>query len=72
MMKVKSKKLGFYTNLPDDWIAAVTETLKDIKLVKEFIDMLQEYDITQDLHSGNIGYYNGKPVILDYAGFYDS
>lgn len=72
MMKVKSKKLGYYTNLPDDWIAAVTEMLKDTKLVKEFIDMLQKYDITQDLHSGNIGYYNGKPVILDYAGFYDN
>lgn len=24
-----------------------------------------------DLHSGNIGYYHGVPVIVDYAGFYE-
>ena len=71
MMKVKSKKLRHYTNLPEDWLAAVTEVLKDVQLVREFILFLEEYDITQDLHSGNIGYYNNKPVILDYAGFYD-
>lgn len=71
LMKVKSKKLGFYVNLPDDWLAAVTEVLKNVQLVKEFISLLEEYDITQDLHRGNIGYCNGKPVILDYAGFYD-
>ena len=71
MMKVKSKKLRHYTNLPEDWLAAVTEVLKDVQHVREFILFLEEYDITQDLHSGNIGYYNNKPVILDYAGFYD-
>lgn len=67
----KAKKVTQYLSLPTDWVAAVAEILKDISLVEEFIDILEEYDITQDLHRGNIGYCNGKPVILDYAGFYD-
>lgn len=71
MEKVKSKKLRYYIALPEDWLAAVTEVLKDVRLVKEFIDVLDEYDITNDLHQGNFGYCNGKPVIFDYAGFYD-
>ena len=24
-----------------------------------------------DLHSGNVGYYHGVPVVIDYAGFYE-
>lgn len=57
--------------LPTDWVAAVTEVLQDINLVIEFINVLCKYDIMDDLHKGNIGYCNGKPVILDYANFYD-
>lgn len=71
MEKVKSKKLNQYIALPVDWLAAVTEVLKDVRLVKEFINVLEEYDITYDLHQGNFGYCNGKPVIFDYGGFYD-
>lgn len=69
--KVRNEKILYNSALPKDWLAAVTEILKDVELVKEFVDMLEEYDITQDLHMGNIGYCNGKPIILDYAGFYD-
>lgn len=69
--KVRSEDMLYKSSLPKDWLAAVTEILGDVNLVKNFIIMLEEYDITQDLHNGNIGYYNGKPVILDYAGFYD-
>jgi len=70
--KIKANKnVSYSTTLPLDWLAAVTEVLGDIDLVVEFINMLEKYDINQDLHSGNIGYYNGKPIILDYAGFYD-
>ena len=57
--------------LPLDWIAAVFENLKDETLFEEFIHVLEKYDITQDLHRGNIGYYKNKPIILDYAGFYE-
>ena len=32
-------------------------------------DFLEWYDIN-DLHSGNIGYINGKLVFIDYAGYY--
>ena len=71
MSKVKSSNLNHYTTLPDDWIAAVVEVLKDVHTVKKFFDILSKYDIDQDLHCGNIGYYNGKPVIIDYGSFYD-
>lgn len=69
--KVRSEVILYNSSFPKDWLAAVTEILGDVNLVKNFINMLEEYDITQDLHMGNIGYYNGKPIILDYAGFYD-
>lgn len=71
LKKVKKKIFNVDTNLPVDWIAALTEVLQDIYLVEEFFNFLGKYDIHQDLHKGNIGYYNNKPVILDYAGFYD-
>lgn len=71
MSKVKSSHLNHYISLPDDWIAAVVEVLKNIYLAKKFFEILSKYNIDQDLHRGNIGYYNGKPVILDYGGFDD-
>ena len=69
----KSTEFGkkVFTRLPVDWIAGVLEVLKDESLLEEFINVLDKYDIGQDLHYGNIGYYNNKPIILDYAGFYE-
>ena len=40
---------------------------------KEFLilnDFLNEYCV-DDLHDGNLGYVNGKPVIIDYASYRD-
>lgn len=71
MKKAKSNEELFCPRLPIDWVAAVIEVLKDVNLVEEFFNVLNKYDITLDLHKGNIGYYNNKPIILDYAGFYD-
>lgn len=67
----KAEKVVEDILLPTDWVAAVAEVLQDISLVMEFINILSKYDIMNDLHKGNIGYCNGKPVILDYANFYD-
>ena len=71
MDMVKSNACAELSSLPEDWLAAVAEVLQDIGLVKEFIHILEEYGINQDLHRGNIGYCNGKPIILDYGGFDD-
>lgn len=35
---------------------------------EDLIDFIQYYDIN-DLHSGNWGYRDGQPVLIDYAGF---
>lgn len=37
----------------------------------EFFDFCKEQGIT-DLHSSNYGYYNNKPIIVDYSGYYES
>ena len=34
----------------------------------KFLDYIEENRIN-DLHTGNIGSLNGKPVLFDYAGF---
>lgn len=70
--KISSCRPELDTSLPNDWLAAVAEELGDVELVKEFLNLLEKYDMTQDLHHGNIGYCNGKPIILDYGSFYDS
>ena len=36
----------------------------------EFTNFLTCFGIN-DLHSGNVGYWNNKPVIFDYSGYYE-
>ena len=69
--KVTFANLDYKSSIPEDWVAGVLEILKDINLVQEFFDFLYKYDIMFDLHRGNIGYCNNRPIILDYAGFYE-
>lgn len=51
--------------------------LKDVLQLfgKDFLysllDFLEEENIN-DLHRGNVGYYENTPVIIDYGGYYDS
>ena len=37
---------------------------------EEFTNFLTCFGIN-DLHSGNVGYWNNKPVIFDYSGYYE-
>lgn len=37
-------------------------------MLKKFLTFLKDYDIN-DLHSGNIGYKNNLPILLDYSGY---
>lgn len=39
------------------------------ELVK--LDKFLEDCSLEDLHDGNLGYFEGKPIIIDYGGFYD-
>lgn len=59
-----------YEYMDRDWVEAAIDYygLDDVIKLKNFID---EYQL-RDFHSGNLGYTsNGKPVIIDYAGWYD-
>lgn len=41
--------------------------------IDAFADLDEFFNVIglTDLHDGNIGYYHGVPVIVDYAGFYE-
>lgn len=62
-----------FCNAPIPWLGSVLENLNnDLTLYNRFIEMLEEFKITGDLHSSNVGYYDNHAIILDYAGFYDN
>ena len=50
-----------------EWYARVLQ-LYGKKFLKSFEKFSQEVRLN-DLHDGNIGWRNGKPIILDYAGY---
>ena len=68
-VREKSKIVGRVT-LPINWLATCLENLNnDIKKLDEFVEFLTKN--FHDLHSDNLGYYNGHAVVFDYAGFDD-
>ena len=56
-------------SFPTDWSASCLDILGSIDELNRFFEFLNEK--SGDLHSNNIGYCNGKPCIIDYAGFWD-
>ena len=50
-----------------EWCISLVENY-GVEKAKEVMKYLKKMNIT-DLHNGNIGYRNGKPIILDYSGF---
>ena len=61
---------GFTINsFPVDWTASCLDVLGSLDELNRFFKFLT--DNSGDLHDSNIGYCNGKPCIIDYAGFDD-
>ena len=58
---------GMHHDTHDYWIARTTQ-LYGKKFMRSLEDWIKEYEIN-DLHTGNIGMLNGRPVLLDYAGY---
>lgn len=56
-------------SFPTNWAASCLDILGSLDELNRFFIFLNEN--SGDLHSNNIGYYNGKPCIIDYAGFWD-
>lgn len=54
---------------PETWIAIAIDKYGK-ELVEKFFKFLDEYDMSGDLHSGNVGFTkDGNPVLLDWAGW---
>ena len=53
---------------PINWIASVMDFFEgSIERLNEFFKFLDAW--CDDLHDSNIGYYKGKPCLIDYGGF---
>lgn len=50
-----------------NWLTDLISFFGD-EVFQKFMKFIDEYQIN-DLHSGNIGYINGVPVLIDYSGF---
>lgn len=40
------------------------------EMFDQFMDFIEEY-VIEDLHSSNLGYINGRPVVVDYSSFHN-
>lgn len=60
---------GRYTRtLAHVWMASAL-TLYGKRAVKEFCEFVIEERIN-DLHESNVGFLNGKPILIDFCGYY--
>lgn len=70
--KKKVESCNFPVSAPIEWLAKCLEDMNnDLEMYYDFLFMLSELEINGDLHRGNVGYYNGHAVLIDYAGFRD-
>lgn len=61
-----------FISAPIEWLAKCLEDMNnDLNMYNDFLDMLKDLGMSGDLHRGNVGYYNGHAVLIDYAGFMD-
>ena len=68
--KVYNKiRSGFYTAPSSVWLGAAI-TLHGKKTIRLLEQWTKDNKIN-DLHTGNCGFLNGKPILLDYGGFFD-
>lgn len=66
--KVKDKNYP----LPKLWLAScLTAFGEDEEKLNNFLDFLEKTGMNNDLHSGNLGFFKGRPIIIDYGGFHD-
>ena len=57
-----------YYNISIDWLTDFRLKYGEEELIN-FINFIQDMRWDDDLRSENIGYINGKPVLIDYSGF---
>lgn len=55
---------------PISWVASLLDCVQTLEEYNKIQNFLSDVGI-HDLHSGNVGYYQNKPVIIDYGSFHD-
>lgn len=55
-------------NVPSHFVAMALDCGDSMEELKRLDAFLEEFDIN-DLHNGNLGMLNGRPVIFDYSGY---
>ena len=69
LRKTREKTKNYYCEANEDWLTDVLEYYgEDIFL--DFLRFVDDLQIT-DLHSGNLGYIDKRPVITDYSGYHE-
>ena len=66
---LKNKNVSLMSEPVESWFNMIYDIIKDDNRFNEFLDFLNKFEITEDLHEANIGIYKNTPVIIDYAGF---
>lgn len=70
--KKKVESCNFPVSAPIEWLAKCLEDMdNNLEMYYDFLSMLNKLGMNGDLHRGNVGYYNGHAVLIDYAGFRD-
>lgn len=71
--KIKSTKEKCYSHnrryycFHEYWLSDCLDYYGDV-IFEKFMNFIEDNGI-DDLHSNNLGYINGRPVVVDYAGF---
>lgn len=66
--KRKTWELTNFSYIDIDWLTEC-RTLYGDEVIKDFVDYLDFNLWNDDLRMENIGYLNGKPVLIDYSSF---
>lgn len=72
-LKEKLKRNEGYLShkIPFNWIAQVMDFLGSVEKFENFMNFIKKEHIDLDLHVNNVGFINGRPIILDYGGYFE-
>ena len=63
-----SESVANVTSIPIEWMNILVER-QGLLRTTDFFNYLIENGWDDDLHSGNIGFINNNPVLIDYSGY---
>ena len=67
LIREKCSNHKYYCCFHDCWLSDFLDYYGNT-MFEQFMDFIEDYRI-EDLHSDNLGYIDGRPVVVDYASF---